>query len=89
MLLVCHVILQDHMIKEYSNIMGENSSWQIPNLPCLVAIGTVKVKMILVCHMILQEHMIKGSCDFIDRSPSKYFIILLNLVTIDTLIVET
>ena len=41
MLLVYHVILQDHMTKEWRNIMGGSPSWQV-SLPSLVAIGTAE-----------------------------------------------
>ena len=43
MILVCHVISQDHMTKEKSNIVGGSPSWQVTTLPSLVAIGTVLV----------------------------------------------
>ena len=45
MVLVCHVILQDHVIKGCSNIMSVNPSWKIISLPSLVAIGSVVVEM--------------------------------------------
>ena len=34
------------------------------------------------------HHVIKGSCDVIGRSPSRKVIILSNLVTIGTLLIE-
>ena len=41
MILVCHVILQDHVTKAYSNIMGGNQSRLVTILPSLVAIDTM------------------------------------------------
>ena len=46
MILVCHVVLQDHVIK------GSCS---------FVAVGNVGI-MVLACHAISQQHVIKGSC---------------------------
>ena len=43
--LVCHVISQDHFIKSSSDFICVNSSWQITNLPNLVAIGIVVVEI--------------------------------------------
>ena len=45
MVLVCHVILEEHVIKGWSNIMGRGKSRQVTSLPSLVAIGTVVVKI--------------------------------------------
>ena len=39
--------------------------------------------------MILEDHLIKGSCDFMAISPSRYFSILLSLLTIGLLVVES
>ena len=38
MLLVCHVISKDHVIKESYDLMGGSPSWQVTTLPDLVAI---------------------------------------------------
>ena len=44
MILVCHMILQDHEIKGSSDYMGKSPPRQITILPSLVAIGTEVVK---------------------------------------------
>ena len=42
--------------------MEENSSFYMPTLPKLIAIGTVnEYVIVLACHLILQDHVIKGS----------------------------
>ena len=48
MVLVCHVILQDHVIKGSCNFMGGNPSWQVIALPSLVAIAVLVVEKCLV-----------------------------------------
>ena len=35
MVLVSHVILQEHVTKGWSNIMGRSPSWQVTSLPSL------------------------------------------------------
>ena len=54
-------ILQDHVTKKYSNIMGRNLWMLVTILPNLVSIRTVVVDilMTLLCHMISQDHVIK------------------------------
>ena len=46
------------------------------------------IENILVCHVISHNHMIKESCDFISKSSSRLFTILLSLLAIDTVVVE-
>ena len=53
MILVCHVILQDHVIKRSCDFMDRSPSRKVTILPSLVAIGTLVVEMLLVCHVIL------------------------------------
>ena len=64
MLLVFHVIKQDHVIKgssDYNDIS--------PTLPNLVVTGTVVVEIrVLVLHVIWHDHMIKGSSNFMGGS---------------------
>ena len=60
--LVCPVILQDHLIKGSSKIMGRSPSRLVTILSSVVPIrysdgGDI---MVLVCHVTLQDHMIKG-----------------------------
>ena len=45
--LICHVKLQDHMIKQSCDFMGAKSSLYVTTLPSLVAIGIVVVEMFL------------------------------------------
>ena len=71
MALVCHAILQDHVNKGSSNVMGRTSSRLLTILPSLVAMSTVVVEMVLVCHVVLEDHVIKGSYGVIGRSPSR------------------
>ena len=65
MVFVCHVTLQDHVIKGLNYFVVWSPSRYITILPSLVAIVIV-----LVCRVILQDHVIKGSCDFMSKSPS-------------------
>ena len=77
MVLVCQVILQDHMTKRSRNIMGRSPSRLVTILVSFVIVGTGSGDvMVLVCHVILQDHVIKGSCDFTGRSPSRLVSIL-------------
>ena len=70
MLLVCHVISQDHAIKESSDFTGRNPSRQAIVLPSLVAIGR-GVILVFVCHTTLQNQVIKELNDFMVRNPSR------------------
>ena len=45
MVLVCHVILQDHIIKGSCDFMGCSSSYQVTILQRLVAIATLVVEL--------------------------------------------
>ena len=44
MVIVSHVILQDHVAEGWSSIMGRSPSWQNTSLPGLVAIAIVIVE---------------------------------------------
>ena len=68
--LVCHVISQDHMMKQACNTTGKSPLRQVTILQNLAAIFASGVIMILVCHVISQDHVIKRSCDFMGGSPS-------------------
>ena len=50
--LVCHVLLQDHVVKVPWDFMGGNSSWKVTTLASLVTIGTVVVE-IMECEDIM------------------------------------
>ena len=73
MFLNYHVILQDHVIEELSNLIDRS--------PLKVNQNPVKLSglrhfrkgdiMFLVCHIISQDHEIKRSCGFMGRSSSK------------------
>ena len=45
MLLVCHVILQCHVIRGPRDFIDAKPSWQVTTLPSLVARGTAVVEM--------------------------------------------
>ena len=45
MVFVCHVTLQDHVIKALSNFMVKSPTKYVTILPSLVAIGTVIVEI--------------------------------------------
>ena len=68
MILVCHVIFQDHMFKALCDLMGRNPLTQVAILSNVVAIATLIVGIFLVCHVILQDHVTKASSDFLGRS---------------------
>ena len=69
MILVCHVISQDHVTKGSNSIMGRS-----PSNPAKFGghrhcgSGYVTISF---CHVILQDLVIKGSCDFVDRISSR------------------
>ena len=44
MIFVCHVTLQDHVIKVLNDFMVKNPSRYITKLPSLLDIGTVDIK---------------------------------------------
>ena len=43
--LVCHVILQDHVVKGSCDFIGGSPSWYVTTLQSLVAIGIVVVEI--------------------------------------------
>ena len=45
MVLVCHVISQDHMVKGSSDFMGGSPSWYVTTPPSWVAIGIVVMEI--------------------------------------------
>ena len=60
MVLLCHVISQDHVTKGWSNIICRSFSRQVNSLTNLVSHGYCgTVIMVLGCHMISQDHVIK------------------------------
>ena len=64
MVLACHMISQDHLIKASCDFISRSPSRQVIVLPSLVVISTVveEIKWFLVFHVI------KGSCDLMDRN---------------------
>ena len=73
--LVSHMILQDHAIKNSSNVMGSSHC------------GGGHI-MVLVCHLILLAQETKGSSKPMSRSRSRQVTILPSLVAIGTLVEE-
>ena len=45
MTLMCHVMLQDHVIKGSCDFMGKNQSRQVSIVPCFAAIATLIVEI--------------------------------------------
>ena len=45
MVLVCHVISQDHMVKGSCDFMGGSPLWYVTTLPSWVAIGIVVMEI--------------------------------------------
>ena len=70
MVLICHVISQNHVLKRSFDVMGRRRSWEVTIVQSLVGIGTLVEKTFLVCHVISKDHVIKGACAFMDLSPS-------------------
>ena len=62
--LICHVILQDHMIKRFSDFMEGSSSLNVKTLPGLMAIDIVLAEIFLFYDMISRDHVFKGLCNF-------------------------
>ena len=67
MILVCHVILKDHMIIFSCDFMRRTHS--SPKFHGHRHRGIEDI-IVLVCLMILQDCIIKGSCDFMVEIPS-------------------
>ena len=64
MILVCHVILQDHVIKESYDVIGEEPvqvNYHLTKFGGHRHCGGEDIMiLILVCHVILPDHVIKG-----------------------------
>ena len=84
MVLICHVILQDHMIKESMTFMNRDTWRNVTILSSLEAM----VIVVVVIYAVLQEYVINRSCDFMGKILSKYNIILPILMAIDIVWVE-
>ena len=68
MVLVCHMILQDHVIKGSRHFMGRSP-------PRIAKFGNHRRSdsgdiAFLVCHLILKDHTIKGSFDYMGGGRS-------------------
>ena len=91
MVLVCHMILQDQVMKRSCDFMGRR--------PIEASYHPVKVSghshsssgvvMILVCHMISQDHKVKGQCGKLGGTPTWKVTILTSLEAIGIVVVET
>ena len=72
MILVCHKILQDHVVKDLCDFMARSSS--VSHHPVLFGgdrhCGSGG-NIISIRHLISQDHVTYESCDFIDRSLLK------------------
>ena len=75
MVFICHVTLQDHLIKALYDFMVRSSLRLVDILPGVVPIGTV-VKEI-------GDHIIKRSRDLIGIGSSKCAIVLPSLVVVE------
>ena len=78
MLLICHVISQDHVIKESSDFISRSPSfiskssvsYHPAKYGCYRHSGRGDI-MVFVCHMTLQEHVTKARSNLMIRSPSR------------------
>ena len=90
MVLVCHVILKEQVIKRSCDLMRRVYLW-FSHTPTKCGghrhRGSGDI-MVLVCHMISQDHAIKGSSNNTSRIPLKLDIILSSLVAINTVVME-
>ena len=59
MVLVCRLILEDHVMKLSLSLMDKSPSSQVTTLESLEVIATLVVQIILVCYVILQDYMMK------------------------------
>ena len=66
MVLVCHMILQDHMTKGAGDFMDRNHPATFDEQWHCAGGGKI-----LVCLVILYEHVAKGSSDFIGRRSAR------------------
>ena len=88
MILVCHMILQDYVMK------GSLTLWAVPKVNHYPAkpgghrhcsSGDI---MVLVCQTNLQDHLTKGSSNSMGRSPSRQVTIRPSLTAIGTQVME-
>ena len=77
---MCHVTLQDHVIKEFYDFMEGTSSSCSP-LRRLAAIAIMVVEMYLICNVTLQDQVFNGLCDLIGG-------IFLSLMSIGLVVVD-
>ena len=71
MLLVCHVISQDHVIKESSDFISRSPvSYHPAKYGCYRHSGRGDI-MVFVCSMTLQEHVTKARNNLMISSPSR------------------
>ena len=71
MVLACHVILQDHVIKGSCDFMVSSHQGELPSKFGGHRHSDSKDIMNLVCHVILEDHVIKGSFDFMGGNHSR------------------
>ena len=72
-MVVCHVILQDHVIKAlyaFYSYEPKKVSYHSPRLDGHRHCGNGDI-MVLAYYVISEDEAIKGSCDFMGKSPSR------------------
>ena len=67
----CHVISDDHTIKETCDWVRTSSSTQLTTVQSLMVIGLVEVEIqrFFFCHVALREYMMKGAEDLASETP--------------------
>ena len=86
MILVCHVISQDDVIKgscDFKWLLWLLDSIEVNIIKSIKHSGSEDI-MMLVCRLTLQDYVVKVSYDFMSSSPSRWATILQSLVAIAT-----
>ena len=68
MILNCHVIFQDHVIKVQRDFIGKNQSWSVTILPSFAQ--SERRYTSLVCHVVQQTARSKGHVILLVGAPS-------------------
>ena len=71
MILVCHVIWQNHVIMWLDGYESMKVSYQYTAKYGGNGLSHSGDLMVSVCHMILHDRLIKAPCDFVDRNPTR------------------
>ena len=88
MTFVCHVTLEDHLIKQSCGFIEEliKISHDPANFDCTSHFCSRDIQ-VFVCHVTLEDHAVKALCDSMVRSLSMYIAILPSSVAIGTVVV--